>query len=406
MSHRLRAFLVVVIALGVAGHAAAQSLRDTLAGASESVGIQSGGAFDALADAIANTAANNIPVISASAGFTYRYNPELEVFERSAETLGPIFLERPETLGQGKFNVNVSYQFVRFDSYDGGDLEDLEGEGPVVLRVVDAAGNLQGFEADRLQYRLKLRNHVAAFSFTYGVLDDLDVNLLLPVINTALDWAVTRQQVQTAGPDGIFAPNTGPPITGSSDDSKFGPGDLLLRLKYQLPRADWFRSAFGLQFRFPTGDEDDFQGTGDFWITPAFYASTLLWDRVEPFVNAAMDFDTNDSEQSQARYGAGFDVDIVPQVGFVLAFLGRSQLDDPVEPGETDFLTLLPTGQTVRRPLLGIDLGRKDFFDLSFGMRAVVWRSVMVFANAIYALNDDGLRDDDFIPTIGIEGTF
>jgi hypothetical protein len=406
VSHRLGSFLAVATVLGLVEPAGAASLRDTLATASETVGIQSGGAFDALADAIANTAANNIPVISASAGFTYRYNPQLEVFERSAETLGPIFLERPETLGQGKFNVNVSYQYVNFNEFDGRDLDDLEGEGPIVLRNVDAAGNLLGFTADRLRYGLGLRNHIAAFSFTYGVLNELDVNLLLPLISTALDVDVTKRQVATAGPDGIFAPDSRPPVMGSSSDDKFGPGDLLLRLKYQLPRAEWFRSAFGLQFRFPTGDEDNFQGTGDFWITPAFYASTLLWDRVEPFVNAAMDFDINQSTLSQARYGAGFDVDVIPQVGLVLAFLGRSQLDDPIEPGETDFLYLLPSGQTARRPLLGIDLGRKDFFDLSFGLRAVVWQSVMLFVNGIYALNDDGLRNDTIIPTIGIEGTF
>jgi hypothetical protein len=405
-SHRLRSVLIVVIALGCAAPAAARSLRDTLADASETVGIQSGSAFNALANAIANTAANNLPIISASAGFTYRYNPELEVFERSAETLGPIFLERPETLGQGKFNVNVSYQFVKFNSFDGTDLEDLQGEGQIVLRNVDAAGNLLGFEADNLRYSMQLRNHIAAFSFTYGVLDNLDVNLLLPLMNTALDLGVTRQRIQTAGPDGVFAPNSGPVVTGISDDSKFGPGDLLLRLKYQLPRADWLRSAFGLLFRFPTGNEDNFQGTGDFWVTPAFYASTLLWDRVEPFVNAALDFDMNNSALSQARYGAGFDVDVVSWAGLVVAFLGRSQLDNPVEPGETDFLYLLPSGQTARRPLLGIDLGRKDFFDFSFGGRVVVWRNVMLFANAIYALNDEGLRDDNFIPTFGVEGTF
>ena len=30
----------------------------------------------------------------------------------------------------------------------------------------------------------------------------------------------------------------------------------------------------------------------------------------------------------------------------------------------------------------------------------------MVFANGIYALNDDGLRNDTVIPAVGIEGTF
>ena len=404
MSRSLRTVLTLVATVAV-GHPAAASLRDDLARASEAVGISSGAAFNALAEAIAVTNANNIPVISASAGFTYRYNPELEVFERSAETLGPIFLERPETLGRGKFNVNVSWQYVEYNEFDGQDLGDLEGDGPIVVRNVDAAGNLLGFQADRLQYRLGLRNNIVAFSFTYGVLDDLDVNLLLPLLTTALDVGVTRQQLQTAGPDGIFSPNSQPPVTGRNDGNAFGPGDLLLRLKYQLPRADWLRSALGFQVRFPSGRESDFQGTGDFWITPAFYASSLLWDRVEPFANVALDFDVNDSTQSQARYGVGVDVDVVSRLGVVLAFLGRSQFDDPASAAETDFLYLTPSGPQ-QRPLLGIDLGRKDFFDFSFGVRAVIWRGVMLFANGIYALNDQGLRNDTIIPTVGFEGTF
>jgi hypothetical protein len=397
--------VLALISLLLSRPAQAASLRSDLARASETVGIQSGSAFDALAEAIAVTNANNIPVITASAGFTYRYNPQLEVFERSAETLGPIFLERPETLGEGKFNVNVSWQYVEYNEFDGRSLRNLEGNGLIVLRNVDAAGNLVGFEADRLQYRLGLRNNIAAFSFTYGVLNNLDLNLLVPLIATSLDVGVTRQQIETAGPDGVFSPNTGNPRNGFTDGSAFGVGDLLLRLKYELPRAGWFRSAFGLQMRFPSGRASDFQGTGDFWITPAFYASTLLWDRVEPFVNVAVDFDAQDSTQSQARYGAGFDVDVVSRVGLVFAFLGRSQFDDPASSADTNFLYLTPSG-VQPEPLLGIDLGRKDFFDFSFGVRAVVWRSVMLFANGIYALNDQGLRNDTVIPTVGVEGTF
>ena len=404
MSRFLRTVFTLVAVCAV-GRPATASLRGDLSRASESVGISSGSAFDALAQAIAVTNANNIPVVSASAGFTYRYNPQLEAFERSAETLGPIFLERPETLGRGKLNVNLSWQYVEYNQYDGQDLNDLQGPGPIVLRNVDAANNLLGFQADRLQYRLGLRNNIVAFSFTYGILDNLDANLLLPLIATALDVGVTRQQVQTAGPDGIFSPNSGPPVTGRSEGNAFGAGDLLLRLKYQLPRADWLRSAAGLQLRFPSGRVSDFQGTGDFWVTPAFYASTFLWDRVEPFLNLAIDFDASDFMQSQARYGVGVDVDVVSRFGLVFAFLGRSQFQDPVSSADTDFLYLTPSGPQ-QQPLLGIDLGRKDFFDFSFGLRAVLWRNVMLFANGIYALNDQGLRNDTIIPTVGFEGTF
>src|SRR5712691_5964719 len=83
----------------------------------------------------------------------------------------------------------------------------------------------------------------------------------------------------------------------------------------------------------------------------------------------------------------------------------RGALLELAAASETAFLHLTSAG-VAQRPLLGVNFDRKDFFDLSFGARAVVWRQVMVFANGIFALNDDGLRNDTIIPTAGIEGTF
>src|SRR2546430_8392218 len=54
------------------------SLRDRFSSTARGVGLEGGGAFDALGDAIADTAARNLPIVSASAGFTYRYNPRSE----------------------------------------------------------------------------------------------------------------------------------------------------------------------------------------------------------------------------------------------------------------------------------------------------------------------------------------
>jgi hypothetical protein len=59
-----------------------------------------------------------------------------------------------------------------------------------------------------------------------------------------------------------------------------------------------------------------------------------------------------------------------------------------------------------QRPLLGLDFDRKDFFDVSFGVRGVLFGNVMLFANVIRSLNDDGLRNDSVIPAVGVEGTF
>jgi hypothetical protein len=397
--------MVLLAAVLIGAPAEARSLRDELGGASQTVGLLGGGAFDALAENIADTAARSLPVVSSSAGFTYRYNPATEVFERSSQTLGPLFLERPDTIGRGKFNLSVSVQYVQFDTFDGDDLRDLEAPDPIVVSVLDVAGNVLGFSAERLRYRLAIQNWVTALGATYGITDDLDVNLLLPIVASTLRVGVTAQQVAVAGPDGAFAPTTGPVRVGRTDGSDAGVGDVLLRLKYQLPRAGDLRSAAGVQLRLPSGDEDEFRGTGAFEMSPAIYVSTLVWSRVEPHANLAIDVRPEDVERSQARYGVGVDVDVTPRLNLNLAFLGRSEFADTADADETEFLHLTTAG-VVPRPLLGIDFDRNDFFDLSFGLRAAVYGSIMVFANGIYALNDDGLRNDTIIPTFGVEGTF
>ena len=373
--------------------------------ASQLVGINSGSAFDALAENIADTAARAVPTVSSSAGFTYRYNASTEVFERTSQTLGPLYLERPDTLGQGKFNVSVSFQYVELNEFDGTSLKDLESNDPIIVRASDASGNPIGFRATRLRYSLGLQNYVTAVGFTYGVTDDLDVNLYVPIIVTNLRVGVHARDVATAGPDQVFTPAAGPERVGHDDGDAVGVGDILLRAKYQLPRLEWLHSALGLQLRLPSGSQSDFQGTGDFEVSPFFYVSTILWDIVEPHANLGIDLNATDVSQTAARYGVGVDVDVHPRVNLSLAYLGRSQFEGSAEASDTAFAHL-HNGQVVQEPLLGLDFGRKDTSDLAFGVRAVVWRNIMVFVNGIYALNDSGLRNDTIIPSGGIEGTF
>ena len=406
---RRSAILVVaVLVLAVAHVAHARSLERRLGEASQLVGIASGSAFDALAENIADTAARAVPVISSSAGFTYRFNPATEVFERTSQTLGPVFLERPDTLGRNKFNVSVSFQYVELNAFDGTDLKKLENRDPIIIRAFDANGNPIGFRATRLRYSLGLQNYVTGVGFTWGVMDDLDLNLYVPIIVTNMRVGVHAQDVATGDLSGNFTPSVGPERVGRDNGDAVGVGDILLRVKYQLARLDvapldQLRWALGMQLRLPSGSSSDFQGTGDVEISPFLYLSTVLWNIVEPHMNLGVDFNTGDVSRSAARYGFGIDVDVHPRVNLNVAYLGRSQFEATSDPEETQFAHL---GSTEPQPLLGLDFGRKDTSDLSFGLRAVVWRNVMLFVNGIYALNDSGLRNDTVIPAGGIEGTF
>ncbi len=399
----LRSGAIVLLILATASSAGAESLSGQLPRAAQLAGVQGGAAFDALAGAIGNQVARSIPVLSASAGYTYRYDPTLEAFTRTSETLGPLFLERPDTLGRGKFNVNVSYQYVELNQIDGDDMGALEAPDPIVLDNSNPAGPLPR-TANRVRYNLKLINNVEAFSFTYGVLDNLDVNLLVPLLETNFDVTAYNTQVAEKSA-GTFVPAPRGTRRGTEHGNAVGIGDILLRAKYQLPRWGVLRAAAGLQLRLPSGDEDNLQGTGSFEASPAFYVSALFWGRVQPYWNAAIDLNADDVSQSQARYGFGVDVDVTRRIGLALALLGRSEFARSAPPGETSFLHLTPTG-VESQPLLGINFDRKDYFDFSFGTRVVVWRQIMLFVNGIYAINDSGLRNDSIIPTVGFEGTF
>lgn len=401
-----RTLALLVLAALTAPPAWAISNKDRLLRAAEKVGISPGSAFDAMADAIADTAARQIPVVAASAGFTYAYNPELEVFERSSETLGPIFVERPDTIGRGKWNVNVSWQYVQLDEYDGVPTSDLDEGDPIITRVSDVDGTPLRLTASDLRYNFRLISNVVAVSVTYGILDDLDVNLLLPLIETDFDVTANRQRVSVSDPPGSpFSPLPGPPRSGRSAGDHFGVGDLLLRAKYQLPRWHVLRSALGLQLRLPSGSEDELQGTGTFETFPFLALSTILWGRVEPHGVLGLDLRTDDVSRSSGVYQIGVDADVTRRIGVTLDMLGRSEFGGTASKSATSFQYLTPEGPAAR-PLLGMDFGRKDYLDFSFGARAVVWRQIMVFANGIWALNEEGLRSSHIIPTFGVEGTF
>ena len=74
----MRAALITLAVLALFGSsvspARAWDLRDQIPAVTSNLGIKSLGAFEALADAISHTAPRNVPVLAASAGFTYRYD--------------------------------------------------------------------------------------------------------------------------------------------------------------------------------------------------------------------------------------------------------------------------------------------------------------------------------------------
>jgi hypothetical protein len=298
-----------------------------------------------LGPALANTVALTYPVASASSSVTYVYNPALDVLERRSGVGGPIIGERAETIGRGVLDVALSYSYVRLTSVDGEDLDRLVNRPVVNGRMVSFPvedgtilknGRFTNFLPVRVVADFGIDAHIVTPSFTYGVTPDLDLNLTLPILRTALD-VETRSQV----PDPrlpSFALPAGSPLAGmeraAASASAAGIGDLLLRAKYLLLREHPVDVAALLGLSLPTGDADDFQGTGTTRVQPALVVSRVFGAHFEPLLNLGVDLNADDVGRSIVRWAVGTTAQVGPLTG-ALVFLGRHELgrqSDRIQP--------------------------------------------------------------------------
>jgi len=359
-----------------------------------------------LADALTQSIARSIPVPSVSPAYTYSYNPETDTYERQTALQGQLFLERPDVLGAKVWNVNVSYQWVKLDTVDGKDLGSLSDTR---LPIVDHPPSGPLFIVNR--FAIDFVAHEVVGTLTYGLRDDLDVSITVPLIYSRFGLDVVTRR---------FDPDFPGLDRHSPHDSAFGVGDVFLRAKY-LFRGDYPRLAAGLVLRLPAGDEENFLGTGDTEVTPLLYASTppvfvASRVRLQGYVNAGVGLNASDVADSEGLWGVGIDCQVADRFTLAVAALGRQLFERQSPPGVFDLPRCprrdasqgrcLGEGEEVTAPFLGLHDGRPDFFDLSVGVRVNLWRDrLMGFANALLPLNDDGFRAD-VIPLVGIEMSF
>jgi hypothetical protein len=406
----------------------ARNLRRTLGQPTEAQGGVLQAALAPLGAVIGAQVANQIPTLSTSAGYTYEYNPKLEVFERSSKTFGPLFSERAVTIGKSKFNVNVSYTYIDFDTINGHDLDHLtsrvesavlgNGQAFAGLRRPDLVDrfpqlNDRNLIFTQLDVDLDIEAQLMDFSFTYGVLDNLDVNVDVPVVRTFARSHVTERTL-----DPRFTEEF-PQFTGASQEidtfsargSALGVGDMRLRSKY-LALIDPVRVAGLLDLALPTGSPGNFQGTGDTRLGTYLIASQTIADIFEPHAQAGVEFNCDDVDRSQAKYLAGVTAQVFSIAALTVDFLGRSEFGALGKIPSTARLPAVQDGKFTEsgagpfhgRPIF-VNIHRNDILDLAVGGKVSVSQRAILFATVILPLNDDGLRAN-VVPTVGVEATF
>jgi len=281
----------------------------------------------------------------------YRFNEELSVFERAPDSLGPLVAEGARTVGRFQLFTSLVYTQLDFKRAEGTAIDEL---------AIDVGGDVVALE--------KLQLGIIDLIAEFGVTERIEVGIDIPIVLATLE-------------------------TDVEDFEESGIGDIKLRGKWNFLQSDGWVPDLAVQgqLQVPSGDDEEFQGTGLTQFTAALIASdTWLDGWVSPHVN----WDVELTEEADAEPGiggerdswntkwvAGADVHAHERVNVSLDLLGRHKLVD-------DF-----------------DFGA-NIVDIAFGAKLNPFARFNVFAVVLVPLNRDvGLRTDATW-RVGGEATF
>lgn len=328
----------------------------------------------------------------------YRFDVERGVPVEVTKSLGPLFGERADTLGKGRFDFQVVWSNANYKKFNGQKLSSLSADVPPTAPGIPPGS--PGLD-EQLQINLNVEviTNFVGFFGTYGLTDNWDVNLLVPLVHNKIKAKSKATMLDANGVpctqggncSGVYvingtAPGTGDPSKDSSSGDKTGIGDVLLRTKYNFLKNHETLPDLGVRggVSFPTGNEDNFMGVGEFKfeglaVASKYYSSPI--GIIGPHVNTGIVLVNDKSGLNLFTYVAGFDLAPIPVFAFSLDLLGRHELDDKDNSG-------------------------KDIVDLAPGLKWAPIPNTLVMAAVQLPLNkNEGLRPDA-VWTLGLGGTF
>ena len=248
----------------------------------------------------------------------------------SERDLGPIFSDRAGTIGRHRLYVAFAYQFFEFDQINNIPLKQI----PVQFAACaypTATGCTPFIETSS---RLDLKLNEFTSYLTFGLANRLDVSVAIPFVNVRMAMAAgcsVCSQTQLAEPgvaafDLFFIPN-------QAARSSTGIGDVTLRAKVLIVKGERAGFSVGSDFRLPTGDDFNLEGSGTFGAKP-FAAFDYRTRILSP--HATIGFQANGSSilasQNSASahlpnsltYAPGVDVRLARSLSATVDLLGQS----------------------------------------------------------------------------------
>lgn len=332
----------------------------------------------------------NLPVSSATSSEIFSFVNGLPVAEQGSA--GPIFGERAQTLGQGRFVLGAALTRLSFDQIRGVNLSDVELNF-VHQNVGAAEFGDPAFEQDVIEVSADMVLDVQAISAaaTFGITSRVDLGVIVPFVTASLKGTSDARVISpSASSPHSFGTQDNPSATASSaaDGSASGVGDVAVRLK-----ANLFQTATGGfsilgEVRLPTGDEENFLGSGE-TVVRALGIFSARQGNFTPHINAGVIHRTGEASTTGVVVNAGFDQLLSSNVTLAIDLLGNVQMGDRIT-FPTEAVFDVPAGQTVE--LTNIPDADDHIVDLSVGGKFTASDNVRFITNLFVPLNSGGLR--------------
>lgn len=253
------------------------------------------GAVSSILSANIATALSVVPLASPASGVIFKTDPSTGVELPADATLGPVFVERAETIGKNKFYIGITNQDFHFTSLNGQSLNSLVGlyAGGGQSSITLGSGQIGTAVPASFNMSMDVRLSQNTAFITYGATNRFDISVGLPIVHSSVAATTYDAQIYAGEGNGkigdcwcvnTFTPGKAPspsnpnslfePLVGQSSLGRTGFGDLLLRFKGTVVDEPNFVLALGTDLRLPTGDAQNFLGTGTTSIKP-FMALSL-----------------------------------------------------------------------------------------------------------------------------------
>jgi hypothetical protein len=346
----------------------------------------------------------NLPFTAGNGGETFHFENGVPV--ATSVSSGTLFSERAQTLGKGRVVAGANVTGSSMDNIRGVPLNNLTARF-AHQNVGAAAYGDPLFENDLIEVHTDLRLNLLVTSFfaSYGLLDNVDVGILVPLVRSSLSGHSVAQVIPYQEPTPHLFGTTSSPsefADAYSSGSATGLGDIALRVKANVYQSRETGFAVVGDVRLPTGDSANFLGSGGTSVRVVGVVSGRSGN-FAPHLNAGYAYRKGNNQTNSVLATLGFDQLFSQNVTLAADFITDTQL------GTSKLLLPQPViyDLPVRRRVDLTDIPdiRDNTIDASIGLKSQFAGSYRAVTNLLLPLNVGGMRAR-FIWTIGAERSF